>query len=88
MSNGADLGFLLDPNLEALVAALVSRLDVHLFIEGIFVAVICYLLFQKSYKPNRSGDKLSDKVTAPPHAPSQSEFPRFHSAPPPPAGGG
>mmetsp|Transcript_10601 Transcript_10601/g.20965 ORF Transcript_10601/g.20965 Transcript_10601/m.20965 type:complete len:493 (-) Transcript_10601:362-1840(-) len=61
MTNGAELGFLLDPTLEALFAALVSRLDVHLFIEGIFVVVLCYLLFQKSYKPRRRGDDLTEK---------------------------
>jgi hypothetical protein len=73
MSSVMDLGFLSNPDFEALVAAILPRLDVHLFIEGIFVAVICYLLFQKSYKPNRSGDRLTEKV-APHPLPLASHF--------------
>mmetsp|Transcript_5439 Transcript_5439/g.13803 ORF Transcript_5439/g.13803 Transcript_5439/m.13803 type:complete len:493 (+) Transcript_5439:269-1747(+) len=54
--------FMLSPTVEQLLRALVSRLDVHLFIEGIFVAVICYLLFQKSYKPRGvNAEALSEK---------------------------
>ena len=62
MTNGAELGFLLDPSLEQLVRAIASRVDVHFFIEGIFVAVIGYLLFQKSYKPTRNAEELSAQV--------------------------
>jgi hypothetical protein len=63
MTNGAELGFMLHPNIQHLVNALLSRLDVHLFIEGVFVAVICYLLFQKSYKPRgKNADALTEKV--------------------------
>ncbi len=62
MTNGAELGFLLDPTVEQLLRAIVSRVDVHFFIEGIFVAVIGYLLFQKSYKPTRSPEELSSQV--------------------------
>ena len=47
MSSGAELGFLLDPTVEQLFRALASRVDVHFFIEAVFVIVICYLLFQK-----------------------------------------
>jgi hypothetical protein len=62
MSNGAELGFLLDPTVEQLVRAIASRVDIHFFIEGIFVAVIAYLLFQKSYKPSRNAEDLSPQV--------------------------
>ncbi len=63
MTNGEELGFLLDPTVEQLLRAIVSRVDVHFFIEGIFVAVIGYLLFQKSYKPTRSDkEELSSQV--------------------------
>jgi len=61
MSSGAELGFLLDPTVEQLFRALASRVDVHFFIEAVFVIVICYLLFQKAYTPNKSRDKLSEK---------------------------
>jgi serine palmitoyltransferase len=59
MSSGAELGFLLHPTVEQLLLALASRVDVHFFIEAVFVVVICYLLFQKQYRPNKGRDKLS-----------------------------
>lgn len=62
MTNGAELGFLLDPTVEQLVRAIASRVDIHYFIEAIFVSVIAYLLFQKSYKPSRSAEDLSAQV--------------------------
>mmetsp|Transcript_37047 Transcript_37047/g.87212 ORF Transcript_37047/g.87212 Transcript_37047/m.87212 type:complete len:493 (+) Transcript_37047:135-1613(+) len=59
MTNGNELDFLLNPTVEQLLRALASRVDVHFFIEAIFIIVILYLLFQKTSKRKGSQEKLS-----------------------------
>uniref|UniRef100_A0A7S0EXR7 serine C-palmitoyltransferase n=1 Tax=Hanusia phi TaxID=3032 RepID=A0A7S0EXR7_9CRYP len=57
----AELGFLLDPTVEQLVLALLSRIDVHFFVEAVLVIVIGYLLFQKKHKPLQGSENLTQE---------------------------